>query len=707
MTIPNVHRKSTFASERSPCGGLQLALWYARNVFAATSHRTPEARALADWLAENAEAFGLPEAELPDDNRPMGRQRGRGVSAEVWRWVGLNLEDARADQANAADTPAEQWVKEIAATLGLDPVEAMIFSLGLYYRLDQRVDRLFDALSSSRGGRSQFHCHPVLIGLLIGHHEADIQTRLMPDARLLASGLLHLDRDGELRVLDQLTSLIRRNIRPGADLYDQLLGASVPKALPWEAFAHLGREAEIAAAVLRAALASHESGINILLYGPPGTGKTSFAATLAAHVGVRLRPVAETDDRGDEPVRDERLAGLQLAQRLAAPGKTLLLFDEAEDLFVARSYRDGDLVTSSRVFIHRLLERMTVPVIWTANDIGALGPAVLRRMTMCLELKVPNVQTRTRLWRQMATAEGVVLPEADAARLARLVPAAPAVASAALRATRLAGGGAETARLIVEGVARAVQGGGLPLPEPEHDADYDPALVNADCDLASLTAGLLRPGAPRAVSFLLAGPPGTGKSAWVRHLAARMGMQVLQKRASDLLNSFLGGTERNIADAFAEARDTGAFLVFDEADSLLLDRADAVRSWEISQVNEMLTWMEQHPLPFACTTNLPARLDRASLRRFLVKIGFDWLTQAQARLAFRRFFGMAPPAELDGLLTLTPADFALVRRRAAVTGAMANQAALLRLLAAECEGRVGGRLQVGFAARAAGDCDAA
>ena len=180
---------------------------------------------------------------------------------------------------------------------------------------------------------------------------------------------------------------------------------------------------------------------------------------------------------------------------------------------------------------------------------------------------------------------------------------------------------------------------------------------------------LARPGADRAVSFLLSGPPGSGKSAWVRHLAARMGLPVVQKRASDLLDPFVGGTERNIADAFAEARDTNAFLVFDEADSLLLDRADAVRSWEISQVNEMLTWMEQHTLPFACTTNLPDRLDRASLRRFLVKVRFDWLTQAQARLAFRRFFGLAAPAGLDGLRTLTPADFALVRRRAAMIGA--------------------------------------
>jgi SpoVK/Ycf46/Vps4 family AAA+-type ATPase len=251
---------------------------------------------------------------------------------------------------------------------------------------------------------------------------------------------------------------------------------------------------------------------------------------------------------------------------------------------------------------------------------------------------------------------------------------------------------------LLEGVARAVHGGGLPAPEPEHDAAYDLELVNADCDLSALTADLLRPEAPLAVSFLLSGPPGAGKSAWVRHLAARMGLPVLHKRASDLLDPFVGGTEQNIAAAFAEARDTHAFLVFDEADSLLLERASAVRGWEISQVNEMLTWMEQHALPFACTTNLATRLDRASLRRFLVKLRFDWMTKTQARLAFQHFFGTAAPAALDGLRTLTPADFSLVRRRAAVTGGKPDPATLLRLLAAESEGRAGGRPPMGFVA---------
>jgi AAA+ superfamily predicted ATPase len=688
MTPTNLRRRP----RRVAASGTLLALDCARGLHQTVDRRMPEAAALAAWLAQHAAAFGLPDSAVPDHD---DRSR-RGVAAQDWRRIGAALAKAASGLPTATDAPADRWIASIADRLALDPLDARVLALALHYKLDQRVERLFDAISECRAGITQFRRDAALIALLLHAPPAEVATRLTAEGKLLASGLLHLDGHGQLTVLDRLVSLLRRDVVPGVDVYDQLLGAIAAEPLPWEAFAHLGREAEVSATVLAAALAGRESGINILLHGPPGTGKTAFAATLAARVGARLRPVVEADEDGDEPQRHQRLAGLRLAQRLAAPGETLLLFDEAEDLFVSRSTIFDEPVTSSRVFIHRLLERISVPVIWTANDIGVLGPAVLRRMTMCLELRVPNLATRARLWRRMGETEGVALRDADAARLARLVPAAPAVAAAALRATRLAGGGAETARLIVEGVARAVRGGGLPSPEPEQDETYDPALVNADCDLAALTADLLRAGAPRAVSLLLSGPPGAGKSAWVRHLAGRMGMPVLHKRASDLLDAFVGGTEQNIAGAFAEARDTHAFLVFDEADSLLLERADAVRSWEISQVNEMLTWMESHALPFACTTNLADRLDRASLRRFLVKLRFGWLTQAQARLAFRRFYGCTAPVGLDGLRTLTPADFSLVRRRAAVRGGEADPATLLRLLAAECDGRVGGRLPVGF-----------
>jgi transitional endoplasmic reticulum ATPase len=66
---------------------------------------------------------------------------------------------------------------------------------------------------------------------------------------------------------------------------------------------------------------------------------------------------------------------------------------------------------------------------------------------------------------------------------------------------------------------------------------------------------------------------------------------------------WLGESEKTIAAAFEEAADLRALLIIDEADSLLRDRLAAQHSWEITQVNEMLTQMERHPYPFACTTN--------------------------------------------------------------------------------------------------------
>ncbi|MDR1486579.1 MAG: ATP-binding protein [Deltaproteobacteria bacterium] len=90
-----------------------------------------------------------------------------------------------------------------------------------------------------------------------------------------------------------------------------------------------------------------------------------------------------------------------------------------------------------------------------------------------------------------------------------------------------------------------------------------------------------------------------GKSEYARHLAKEMGLSVLQKRASELQSMFLGESEKNIACAFRQAREKKKFLIFDEADSFLQDRTNAVSNWEISHVNEMLTWMESHPLVIA------------------------------------------------------------------------------------------------------------
>jgi transitional endoplasmic reticulum ATPase len=199
--------------------------------------------------------------------------------------------------------------------------------------------------------------------------------------------------------------------------------------------------------------------------------------------------------------------------------------------------------------------------------------------------------------------------------------------------------------------------------------DFDPDLVSCRADLQSLVDRLAAPGVPQNWSLCIHGPPGTGKTQFARYLAQRLGKEVTQKRASDLLSPLVGLTERRIAQAFAAARAERTMLLVDEADSLLHDRRYALQSWEVTQVNEMLAWMEVHPLPFVCTTNLMDRLEPATLRRFTFKLQFDPMSSAQAGRAFARFFGCAAQSALPEGLSL--GDFATVRRKADLLGPVA------------------------------------
>jgi SpoVK/Ycf46/Vps4 family AAA+-type ATPase len=247
-------------------------------------------------------------------------------------------------------------------------------------------------------------------------------------------------------------------------------------------------------------------------------------------------------------------------------------------------------------------------------------------------------------------------------------------------------------------MARAVHGRPL-APTGGEGAAFDSRLANADLDLAGLVERVTRGNDIRAFSLCLSGAPGTGKTAFARHLALAMGLRPLKKRASDLLSKWIGGTEKRIARAFEEAREDEAFLIFDEADALLSERAGAERSWELSQVAEMLTWMEAHPLPFCCTTNLVERLDRASLRRFTFKVKFDHLTRDQVGRAFEVFFGLPAPGPVLALANLTPGDFAVVRKKAAILGQAGDARALARMLQAESAAKPDAGRPIGFLRR--------
>lgn len=121
-------------------------------------------------------------------------------------------------------------------------------------------------------------------------------------------------------------------------------------------------------------------------------------------------------------------------------------------------------------------------------------------------------------------------------------------------------------------------------------------------------------------------PPGTGKTAYGYWLAEQLNKPIILKRESDLLGSYVGENERQIA-AFRQAEQQKAVLMIDEVDSFLMDGRSAKQSWEVSMVNEMLTQMESFSGGGIASTNLMDGLDQVALRRFDLKVKFDFLKE--------------------------------------------------------------------------------
>ena len=693
-----------------------LCLKYLVNLSARMRHRSTEARELANWTLEVAEQLSLPG--YADDRRLLDeRCRNEDVSADDWEQLRDTLvSEYRASRRVRADRTGQR-IRRLGRYMRLSRTDVALLELLLRYETQPVVESMVDGVLCR-------HVYPMVrhqffsvtnpgLGNMLGISIGTLRRRLAVDSPLVRSGLVSIDDDGDFRLMQRLLRLAHAPAHKGVDVRQLLFDKARAPELKWSDFDHVAANRDHVERLVAGALESGERGVNVLLYGPPGTGKTQFCRTLAHRLGVTMYSVGEADERGCEPSRSERLQELRLAQRvLGGCRNSILLFDEMEDLladpnsvfpwFFGPANRRRRRADGSRVFLHRLLEENKAPTLWTTNAARQTSEAVLRRMMYALELRRPSPRVRERIWARQLKRHGIPSQESDARALAREFDVTPGVAAGATAAARLIDGGdIATVRHGVRSLSRLLHGEKPPRRAP---GEFDPRLIRTRTGpkgIRTLTdpvelANRLAELGPQRVSLCLQGPPGSGKSAFVRYLAERIGLEVVQKRASDLMSKWVGDTEKLIAEAFAEARDNKHFLVFDEADSLLSDRRFAHRSWEISQVNEMLTWMESHPLPFACTTNFGEHLDPATLRRFDFKLRLDYLTPDQAVAAFRVFFGLDAPATVRTLSGVTPGDFAVVRRRAEILGRLGDANSLAAMLQEECDAKPNRPTRIGF-----------
>lgn len=155
------------------------------------------------------------------------------------------------------------------------------------------------------------------------------------------------------------------------------------------------------------------------------------------------------------------------------------------------------------------------------------------------------------------------------------------------------------------------------------------------------------------ITALFAGPSGTGKTLAAEVLANDLQLDLHRIDLSQVVSKYIGDTEKNLRAVFNAAEQTGAVLLFDEADALFGKRSEVRDShdrYANIEVSYLLQRMEAYRGLAILTTNKRGSLDHAFLRRlrFLINFPFPDATH-RAKIWARIFPDETPTRDLDVL----------------------------------------------------------
>jgi hypothetical protein len=403
--------------------------------------------------------------------------------------------------------------------------------------------------------------------------------------------------------------------------------------------------AESLVAAAAAVATAWEEGNAVLLRGPQRANLAPVAAAAARALGRTLLVLSaadlprETDDR-------ERL--LRLLEREAVLGGTAWAVDVDEDPGAPQAAG----------WLLRALPRLEAPVVALGSAVDAAVPGTVR-------VEVPRLTAEERvaaltvcLGRNGRRAVRVTQEEVVEAAAVFDLPVGDLdeAATAAVHGRPLWQACRERSRQRFDGLARLVEPRAswddLVLP-PGQTAQLrglvetvrHRSTVNDRWGFASRSSRGL------GTAALFAGPSGTGKTLAAEVVARELELDLVVIDLSQVVSKYIGDTEKNLARVFDAAEDSGAVLLFDEADALFGKRTEVRDShdrYANLEVGYLLQRVESFRGLAILTTNARAALDPAFLRRLRVVVSFPYPSAVAREEMWRRAFPAATPtAGLD------------------------------------------------------------
>lgn len=527
------------------------------------------------------------------------------------------------------------------------------------------------------------------LSICTGISEDICREHLCKQSKLIKSGIIRVGESHNINGRPFITTSVFSYITVGGNnsLFGSLLELDTDESFPLESFPVDALTRKIVISLLQST--GENSAAHILLYGKEGSGKTKFAKALVEAAGKKLYVYHQTGEGKNTDASDD-LFNLSLVTSSADNRDSVILIDEAEDVLATGSSggffsQPAPAYVKGRV--HDILDNSRCSVIWIVNHTQRMDASTKRRFSFSIEFHPLSSSAIKNLARTYI--EGLGLSENLQERIVALSGNYGLTAASLqyLHETVSCLVGSVTdeeeilcrVRCLFESNVRLLTGT-VPV-RPVTGEAYSVEVLNTSVSAdrlvelsrkalarieSSISSGTAA--AKKGMRFLFYGESGTGKTELARYISEALERPLLLKRASDILDPYVGQSEQNVSKMFREAKATHSILLLDEADSFFYDRAGATKSWERTLVNEFLTQMEEFPGIMICTTNLATILDKALARRFHQSVEFKGLTSDSVGIMVSRYF---PEMELTETQlrrifsagSVTPGDFAALKGR--------------------------------------------